>query len=77
MTAERLQRAPTSPLYLSIRAQLQAIADDLETGRAPTPEIQDRVMLGVYAAREFEDDDPEYADVLHKVSYVYKHGGAL
>lgn len=77
MTAEHLRRVPASPMYQSIGAQLDAIASDLATGNAPTPEIQDRIMFGVYAAREIEDVDPEYADVLHKVSYVYKHDGTL
>lgn len=77
MTAERLRQFPASSMYQSISAQLHAITADLETGRAPNPEIRDRIMFGVYAAREIEDVDPEYADALHKVSFIYKHGGTL
>ncbi len=34
------------------------------------PEKRDSLTLGVYAAREFETSDPDFADILFKVSYL-------
>ena len=39
----------------------------LLAGRQPTPETLARLLLGLYAAREFETTDPEYAGVLFDV----------
>jgi hypothetical protein len=70
LTDERIRQSPEFSLYRSIRAQLEFIVDHVE-GRTPIAESdRRRLILGVLAAREFETSDPDYADVLFKVSYL-------
>jgi hypothetical protein len=70
MTDERLQQSPEFSLYRSIRAQLEFIQGHLND-RTPIAESdRQRLILGVLAAREFDASDPDYADVLFKVSYL-------
>ena len=67
------ERAPGgAPIYDSIRAQLRFIRDCVSTNRKPSDAELDRLLLGVYAAREFETSDPAFADVLFEVEYLFK-----
>jgi hypothetical protein len=72
MVTERLGPSGGWPIYLSIRAQLTYVKQTLESGEPPTKEMLDRLLLGLYAAREFEASDPEFADVLFAVDYLFK-----
>ena len=72
MVDERLEASPDFAIYDSIKAQLTYIQRTIAAGERPTPEVLDRLTMGVYAAREFETPDPEFADVLFAVEYLFK-----
>jgi hypothetical protein len=72
MVDERLGPAGGWNIYESIRAQLTYVKQTLESGQAPSDEMVGKLLLGVYAAREFETSDPEFADVLFSVEYLFK-----
>jgi hypothetical protein len=57
-------------LYGSVAAQLRWIQDALAATQPPDQERLDSLLLGHYAAREFEMTDPELADVLFEVQYL-------
>ena len=59
-------------IYESIRAQLTYVKQTLESGQPPSIEMVNRLLLGLYAAREFETTDPDFADVLFAVEYLFK-----
>jgi Tsi6 len=68
----RLDVSPEYGMYHSIRAQLQFIQRTIVAGAKPTDDEVDRLTLGIYAARELETTDPELADVLFEVEYLFK-----
>lgn len=70
MVAERRQASPAASIYLSIHNQLEYLRGLVEAGERPTEEKRRSLTLGVYAAREFEASDPDFADLLFKVSYL-------
>ena len=70
MTARRRAASPEAAIYASLQAQLEYLRDVVAAGERPSEEKLDRLTLGLYAAREFEASDPEYADVLFEVSYA-------
>lgn len=72
MVQDRLARAPGWQVLHMIQAQLQAMQDEIMHGRTPTAETKKRINIGVLAVREFEANDPEFADVLTRVAYLYK-----
>jgi Tse6 toxin immunity protein Tsi6 len=61
-----------APIYDSIRAQLTFIRDCVSANSKPSDAELKRLLLGVYAAREFETSDPKFADVLFEVEYLFK-----
>ncbi len=67
MVEERLRWSNGAPIYYSIKAQLTYIKNSVEAG-----ENVDKLLLGVYAAREFETSDSDFADVLFAVEYLFK-----
>ncbi len=73
MTNERLAVAADFQVLKSVKAQLDYILDSFRNNRTPTDTEKNRVTLGILAVREFEGSDSEYADILEKVSYLYKH----
>jgi hypothetical protein len=72
LMAQRLAVDPAFPLWRSIANQLEYVKRTVAAGERPAPEDVDRLTLGVYAAREFETSDPELADVLFTVEYLFK-----
>jgi Tsi6 len=70
MVGDRLRASPDFPIYLSIQRQLEYLQATAARGQSPDPEKIDSLTLGVYAAREFETSDPDFADVLFKVHYL-------
>ena len=68
----RLARSNGARIYDSIKAQLTYIKQTIDAHAKPTDEKLDKLLLGVYAAREFETTDPEFADVLFDVEYLFK-----
>jgi hypothetical protein len=70
MVRHRRQASPGFSIYLSIQRQLEYLQETVEAGELPSAEKLDSLSLGVYAAREFEASDPDFADVLFNVSYL-------
>lgn len=69
---ERLAASGGARIYDSVKAQLSYVKRTVEARATPDPEQVRGLTLGVYAAREFETSDPEFADVLFKVEYLFK-----
>lgn len=72
MVEQRLQQSGGARIYDSIKAQLTYMKQTVQAGAKPTDEKLDSLTMGVYAAREFETSDPEFADVLFNVEYLFK-----
>lgn len=72
MVDDRLQKSNGERIYDSIKAQLTYVKSTIDAGGKPTDDKLDKLLLGVYAAREFEKTDPDFADVLFKVEYLFK-----
>jgi hypothetical protein len=72
MVEQRLQQSNGARIYDSIKAQLTYMKQTVEAHAKPTDEKLDSLTLGIYAAREFETSDPEFADVLFNVEYLFK-----
>jgi hypothetical protein len=70
MVRQRRQASPGFAIYLSIERQLEFLGGLISAGLPLTEEKRSSLTLGVYAAREFEASDPEFADVLFKVNYL-------
>jgi hypothetical protein len=70
LVRERLRSAQGSWVDVSVQRQLEYLYETLSFGHSPTREKVDSLTLGVYAAREIETVDPEFADVLFRVNYL-------
>jgi hypothetical protein len=68
---ERLTHSPSAPLYDSIAAQLTYVRQVVHGERQRDAATDDKLLVGLYAAREFETSDPPLADVLSKIHYLY------
>jgi Tsi6 len=66
----RLSGAGGTGLYDSVRNQLLWVQQAIASPDPPEPDRRDDLLLGVYAAREFETSDPELADILFAVQYL-------
>ncbi|MBI3561303.1 MAG: hypothetical protein HY080_06260 [Gammaproteobacteria bacterium] len=73
LTNDRLAITPDFHLLKSVKAQLNYILESFKQNTKPTDAEKDRITLGILAVRDFEVSDSEYADILEKVSYLYKH----
>ncbi|HEX7839544.1 MAG TPA: immunity protein Tsi6 family protein [Kofleriaceae bacterium] len=72
MVEKRLADSNGARIYDSIKAQLTYMKQTIATGEKPARDKVKSLTLGVYAAREFETSDPDFADVLFKVEYLFK-----
>jgi hypothetical protein len=77
LTDERLAKAPDHELFGSISRQLRAIRQDVLRDGAFDRALQQRINIGFYAAREFEQSDPEYADLLEQIEFLYRDEGRV
>lgn len=68
----RLSGSGGTGLYDSVRNQLLWVQSVVPSPDPPDPDRRDDLLLGVYAAREFETSDPEVADILFAVEYLIK-----
>jgi hypothetical protein len=68
MTDERLSAPKPWDLFRSIKRQLEFIQDNLVHGRTLSNDDKRRITIGVLAAREFDANDPDYANVLYEVA---------
>ncbi len=72
MTNERLRKSPEWQTLQVIQKQLIAIEEDLKNQGASKDELKKRINIGLISVREFEADDPDFADLLQKIDYRYK-----
>ena len=72
LTEERLAVSSDYPVLKSVKAQPDFVLSAFRDDRRPTATEKDTITLRVLAVREFEATDPEYADILERVSYLYK-----
>ena len=75
MIAGARRADPHAAIYQSIEAQLRAIEPDVRRGGPFDPGIQARVNIGLLAVREFEQSDPEYAEPLVRIAFLYQDEG--
>lgn len=69
LARERLKVAPNFDIYQSIVSQLEyleALVDGTETDRSKL----NKIIVGHYGVREFEESDPEFADTLTDVQAI-------
>lgn len=71
MTTDRLSENPDYELYLEIDRQLALIKSNMN--KTLSDEDKENISIGLIAVREFEETDNKYADILGKVSYLYKN----
>jgi hypothetical protein len=71
VVSERLAISPDARIYDSLKAQLTYVRQVVHNERPRDAAYDDRLLLGRYAAREFESSDPAFAEVLSKVQYLY------
>ena len=72
MVEKRLAGSGGARIYDSIKAQLTYMKQTIAANEKPAKDKVKSLTLGVYAAREFETSDPDFADVLFKVEYLFK-----
>jgi hypothetical protein len=65
----RIRQTPRFQPLLSIEKQIQYLIDLTENNTHDHSQLKD-IIIGVYAAREFEDRDMEFANLLYKVEEV-------
>jgi hypothetical protein len=70
MVRERLRASPGFGVYLSVQRQLEYLQTAVVAAQSPDPATIESLTLGVYAAREFETSDPDFADVLFDIHYL-------
>jgi len=71
LSRQRLDVAPEFVLFQSIYAQLDFMCR-LATGQESDRSRLQRVNIGRYAVREFEESDPEFARALKDAQYIAK-----
>lgn len=72
MVEERSRRSGGAGIHDSIKAQLLYMQRTVTARETPDDETLARLTLGIYAAREFETSDPDFADVLFKAEYLFR-----
>ncbi len=65
----RLKVAPDFPIFQSIDAQL-VYMEKLITGKINDKSKLNQINVGLYAVKELEGSDSEFADILKKVQYI-------
>jgi hypothetical protein len=71
MISERVATAPDFEIFQSIKNQLDFIGATVAAGRKPTEKEKESLTIGIYAAREFETSDPDFANVLFDIAYLF------
>lgn len=69
LVSTRLTSAPDFTIFQSIDAQLDYVEKVLRDSSADRSRLKD-INVGLYAVREFEESDPEFAEELKKVQYI-------
>ncbi len=65
----RLRSAPDFTIFQSIDAQQDYIQQVLDGTIADRSKLRE-INVGLYAVREFEESDPEFATELKRVQYI-------
>lgn len=66
---ERKQAFPAVGLFDSIENQLTYLRAVL-TGEEPDRSRLSKIIIGIYAVREFDDNDPVFSKALKKAHYI-------
>jgi Tsi6 len=66
---KKISQTPNFQPLLSIEKQIQYLIDLTENKTHDHSRLKD-IMIGVYAVREFEDRDMEFANLLYEVEEV-------
>lgn len=72
MVDEKLNKTPEPQTLRTIKSQLLYIKDNILNNGKLDSQTKINIKIGLLAAREFEADDPEFADILQKVDYYFK-----
>jgi hypothetical protein len=72
MVAERLVIAPKFGVYIHARDQLNKIDVVLKASQIPTEPQKNEIDIALMAVKELEGSEPELADTLCMVDYLYK-----
>ena len=69
MAKQREKECPSLPMYNSIVQQLEFLSNYLAGNDTDRTKLMN-LMFGVYAAKELEETDPDFANILGKAFYV-------
>jgi len=69
MAIQREKVCKSLPMYNSIVEQLKFLKNYLNGKDKDRTKLM-KLMFGVYAAKELEETDPDFAEILHKAFYV-------
>jgi hypothetical protein len=72
MVSKRLKEVPNYGVYIHARDQLEGISAVLKQGAIPNSEQKKQIDIALMAVKELESTEPELADVLCMVDYIYK-----
>jgi DUF1009 family protein len=72
MTQIRLLKIPAYGVYLHALEQLQMIQTKVMAGVRPDEHDKAQIDIGLMAVKELEAVEPDYADKLCMVDYLYK-----
>ncbi len=72
-TTERRRLSPDFGVYLHAESELLKIREIARNlGKIPAL----RTDIGIMAAKELDVDDPDFADILHKIAYAMRQKDA-
>ncbi|WP_409425673.1 immunity protein Tsi6 family protein [Pseudoalteromonas sp. RW-H-Ap-1] len=69
LTEKRLKNIPDFDIYKSILKQLHYLQMILN-GSEPDRSKLEKIILGHFAVREFEESDPEFSEILKKCQNI-------
>ncbi len=69
MAKQREKECPTLPMYNSIVEQLKFLVNYLGGIEKDRSKLS-KLMFGVYVAKELNETDPEFANILAKAYYI-------
>jgi len=65
-------QVPTSSMYESIEAQLEYMDRTVRAGDRPPIDKLKTINVGLLAVREIEASDPDFADALMRIQYLFE-----
>ena len=67
----RLERSPHWPVMQVMKRQLEAMKRWTASGRTPTQEERGKIIIGLLAARELQDDEA-LARLCHRLNHFFQ-----